>query len=233
MKDFKFLTLVIPYLTICGSLYHISYWDKFNINGLSFISLQDIIKSSIYPVFSIVFSIIYSIAISNLTFADKKSEQNKYNLNFSNLNLFFIYLGSHIFIRLFFLIFNNKDPYVNVFFAFINVIVISIYIINTNFLKQFFSSEILRRYAINFIVFIPVFSYYTGKYQSEQVYQNLKYKYVINPSKYPINNALVTSDTLKFLGNSDQFFIFSDLNNSSQIFISKNDLHTLIMFDKK
>ena len=53
MTDPKNITIfAIPYLTLCAVLYHIAYWDTFNLNGLSYISVSDIIKSSVYPLLS-------------------------------------------------------------------------------------------------------------------------------------------------------------------------------------
>ena len=61
MKELtNFSLLLIPYLTICGALYHISYWQIFDLNGLAFINVIDIIKSSVYPILSILFLTICS-----------------------------------------------------------------------------------------------------------------------------------------------------------------------------
>jgi len=62
MKDPKIISLVlIPYLTICSVLYHIAFWDTFNLNGLLYISISDILKSAAQPIGLVFISSVLSV----------------------------------------------------------------------------------------------------------------------------------------------------------------------------
>ena len=118
-------------------------------------------------------------------------------------------------------------------FGLFNALLPSIYLINNGFLIGQFTSESARRLAIDLIVFIPVVAYYTGKYKSELIHQNLQYKYSINTH---IDSTVIrdtSSDTLKFIGNTENHFVFTDLNNVKIFFIKSDNIDTLILYDKK
>jgi hypothetical protein len=228
--------LIIPYFTICGALYHIAFWNTYNINGLSFISITDIIKSSVYPIFTILLTVIYNLTVQNLILPSNSDNNIKPLLRkgISNKKLLIFYLGSNLLIALILYFTKDKSPFDrNIWFGFVNAIVPSIYLINNGFLTGFFSSEKIRKYIIDLIVFIPVVSYYTGKYESEVIYQNLKYKYCVNVKIDTSNKLSTTNDTIKFIGNMEKYFVFSDFKNSRIIFIKSDKIDTLILYDKK
>lgn len=77
------------------------------------------------------------------------------------------------------------------------------------------------------ISYLSIFAYTTGKKKSEEVLLNMKYKYTT--CEY-LNDISTSSDTLKLLGTTDKFFIFSDLNNSKITFIESDNITLL---DKK
>ena len=57
MKDIKNIPfLLIPYLTICGALYHISYWETFGMNGVSILSHSNRFSIIYVLVFVLLFS---------------------------------------------------------------------------------------------------------------------------------------------------------------------------------
>ena len=236
MKDLKNIPLfLIPYLTLCGALYHLTYWDTFNLNGLAVISLSDIIKSSVSPVFTILFTVVYNLTIQNLILpsnADPKSNALPKN-RVSNIILLVSYVIASLLVAIIFYLIKYKSPDRLVWFGLLNALFPSIYLINNGFLKGQFISERARRLAIDLIVFIPVVAYYTGKYKSELIYQNLQYKYSINAD---LDNNIIrstSSDTLKFIGNTEKHFVFTDLSNSKIFFIKSDNVDTLIFYDKK
>ena len=222
-------------MTLCGALYHLTYWDTFNINGLAFISLSDIIKSSVYPVFTILFAVIYNLTIQNLILPSNAdlNENRLPRKGVSNMTLFVIYIISSILINLIIYWTKSKSPDRYLSFGLLNALLPSIYLSNNGFLLGHFTSERARRLAIDLIVFIPVVSFYTGKYKSEIIYQNLQYKYSI---KTNIDNTIIrntSSDTLKFIGNTEKHFVFTDLNNTKTFFIKSDNIDTLILCNKK
>ncbi len=240
MKDSKSLFLyLVPYLTFCGALYHVTFWDKFNINGLAFISLSDILKSAVYPIFSVLLAVVYNLTIQNLILPSTADGSTKpiFKKGISNFTLFGFYLLLTFLASLiFYLTKTYKDPYNYIVYGGINAIAISVFLVNNNFLAGQFTSERLRRLVIDLIVFFPVVSYYTGKYNSEQIYQNLKYKYSISTKISPTTNLTTSSyssDTLKFVGNTEKHFVFTDLKNSKIFFIKADIIDTLTLYDKK
>ena len=236
MKDFKkFFYLLIPYLTLCGALYHLTYWDTFGINGLAFISLSEIIKSSVYPVFTILFAVIYNLTIQNLILPSN-AEPNPNatpKKDTSNTKLLIFYFGAVILLSLVFYFTKYTSPERFLWYGLLNALFPSIYLTNNGFLVGQFTSERVRRLVIDLIIFIPVVSFYTGKYKSEIIYQNLQYKYSINTH---IDSTIIrntSSDTLKFIGNTEKHFIFSDLKNTKTFFIKSDNIDTLILCNKK
>ena len=222
-------------MTICGALFHIAYWDKFNINGLAFISITDVLKSSIYPIFTILFSVIYNLTIQNLILPSTAEGGIKplFKKGASNMQLLLFYsLLTIIVTVIFYLTKTTKEPINFLIYAGINGIFASIFLINNKFLIGQFTSERMRRLAIDLIVFIPIVSFYTGKYKSELIYQNIEYKYSIVPNKIS-NSPNSGSDTLKFIGNTEKHFVFTDLQNTKAIFIKADNIDTLIFYNKK
>ena len=236
MKDIKNIALLlIPYLTLCGALYQLTYWDTFNLNGLSFISLSDIIKSSVQPIYTILFAVIYNLTIQNLILPSSADDTSKIILKkgVNNLTLFLAYLFSSLLLTIIFSLIKYTHPSKFIFFGLLNALFPSIFLINNNYLSGQFPSERFRRLAIDLIVFIPVVAYYTGKYKSELIYQNLQYKYSINAH---IDSTVIrntSSDTLKFIGNTEKHFVFIDKNNEKTFFIKSDNIDALIFYDKK
>lgn len=58
--------LLIPYFTVCSGLYHVAFWDTFNLNGLAYIGISDLIKSFIYPFLTFGLTIFIGIIIVSL-----------------------------------------------------------------------------------------------------------------------------------------------------------------------
>jgi hypothetical protein len=64
MKDYKpLLIFSVPYLTVSAGLYHLTFWSAFGINGLAYIGLQDIIKSFVFPFFSLFIFFILGVSL--------------------------------------------------------------------------------------------------------------------------------------------------------------------------
>ena len=237
MKDNKSLFIyLIPYLTVCGALYHVTFWDKFNINGLAFISISDILKSSIYPIFSILLSVVYNLIVQNLILPSSADNISKpiFKKGLSNkILLLFYFIANSIMFLIFYLTKTFSDPTNYILYGGINAITISIFLVNNGFLSRQFEAERVRRLIIDLIVFIPIVSYYTGKYRSEQIYQNLKYLYTVKTFSKSTTNPVALYDTLKFIGNTEKHFVFTDLKNSKILFIKSDKVDTLTLFDKK
>lgn len=224
--------IIIPYITACGALYHISYWNTFHINGLSLISVSDILKSAVQPVAWVLCILIYNAITLNLI-PPLFGENNQNRKGISNKALTISYFGLLIVFFVVEIIF-KYFPIKGIFFlGFITWLFISTYLTNNYYFESYFESEKIRRFCIDVLVAIPLIGFLGGIYNSRLVYQNLEYKYIIR--NIAEKNAILktSSDTLKLVGITEDFFVFTSLNNSDLIFLNKGDINDLVLKDKR
>jgi hypothetical protein len=231
MKNIKsFAIFLIPYFTICSGIYHITYWDTFEINGLSYLGISELLKSFIYPFLGCVFIfLINSILINSF---------NNYNNIFPNgggrnsnigkkLNSK-ISINIILILWLFTTIYLYKNSKTDswfifgMYFAFTTSTIIARIAEANNYIEKHTSL------IIKFLVYIPIFSFVAGKYQSELIQDNVKYKYTIS-QKINANNKLEKNDTLKLIGNSDNQYFFTDLKNLNIYIIRSEIIDTLVL----
>lgn len=231
MKDIKSYTIfLIPYFTICSGIYHITYWDTFDINGLSYLGISEILKSFIYPFIGSVFIILVNHILIN--------SFNNYNNILPNGGGRNSNIGKKL----------NSKIIINIILLLWLIITIYLYKISETeswlvfgIYFSFTTSIIIERIAeannlienhipllIKILVFIPIFSFVAGKYQSELIQKNVKYKYAIS-QKTNANNKLEKIDTLKLIGNSDNQYFFTDLKNLNIYIIRSEIIDTLIL----
>ena len=74
-----------------------------------------------------------------------------------------------------------------------------------------------------FLIFIPLICYVAAKVNSENILQNVEYKFTIRDDGY-------STDTLKYIGNSGTHFIFTDLHNKKVILLK---LDSVTLYNKK
>lgn len=149
------------------------------------------------------------------------------------MTLLFFYFAIFLLITIIFSLTKYKSPDNLIWYGFLNALFPSIYLSNNNFLKDQFPSERARRLAIDLIVFIPVVAFYTGKYKSQLIYQNLQYKYSIKANTDNNTIRSTSSDTLKFIGNTEKHFVFTDFKNTKTLFVKSENIDTLILYEKK
>ena len=74
-----------------------------------------------------------------------------------------------------------------------------------------------------FIIFIPLICYVAAKVNSENIMQNIEYKFIVRDKEN-------SSDTLKYIANSGSNFIFTDLDNKKVILLK---LDSVTLYNKK
>lgn len=227
--------LFLTYITISGALYHLTFWQTFDINGLSLINITDIVKSAFFPVFPIVITIAYYLFINNISYTTGRGEEKENNSKFlkNGISNLWLVISIGIIQLLIALLYDfcdlyNPEKYYAQGFMFYFAIVI--YLINNNVFVSYFRSEEYRRITIFFIVALPIISYYSGKYDSAEIFQNLKYKYTLNVGQPP--NLVQSIDTLKFLGVTDKNYIYTDLKNSKIILLKSDNINSLTLYQK-
>lgn len=232
IKKENTLLLLIPYLTVCGVLYNIGYWDTFGLNGLNYISVSDIIKSAIYPftkTIGIMVPVISALVVQLVEIKEGLNiKNNEPLLNKKEQRIVgYSWIGTFAILA-----FVNQYPFLWYLFTLLFPIIPSIIIYNSGFLKEKFTQESNRLGTIFFLLFLLVFFYASGQYQSALVLNNTKYKYTIMQSNTTMQRK-PSGDTLKYLGGSDKDLFFSDLKNQYILIIKSTAMDTLVLKDKE
>ena len=236
MKNYKLITLFgLPYLTACSILYHFAYWDTFKINGLTFISLNELIKSFVHP-----FIYFFVIVALNFVITEGVFQINKVFPHGEGRNTFLgkklnskwgILISLIIWISIvIFLYFNGN---VNRWFtwALLLGIVPMLFLDRYGLWLNEFENSNLRIHAIRIFVFLPILSFASGKYQSELIFRNIHYQYAAADTiLHSTNNA--SKDILKFIGSTEQYIIFTNLNNSIFTFVRNDKLEVMQLKQK-
>lgn len=233
MKNLKSVSiLLIPYFTICSGLYHVAYWDTFNLNGLAYIGISDLIKSFIYPFLTFGLTIFIGIIYSEFAYGIDKIFPNgggRQTTTGKKLNSkFSIAIAVTLWVLLVILLYKHMTAITWFIFGFTISIVPAFFLERLGLFQNTFSNETIRHHIIRLMIYIPAFSFAAGKYHSSLIQQNLKYKYTINQKVVPNSNSL-TSDTLKLIGNTDQQYFFTDLNNSTIYILRSDKIDTLVL----
>jgi hypothetical protein len=235
VKNYRILTiLVIPYLTVCGGLYHLAYWGTFNINGPAYIGLYDLIKSFVHPFFYFFIIALLSFIVTegifhlNKVFPHGKGRNTplgkKLNSKWGISISLIIWLSTVI------LLYSADDVNRWLSWAFIVGIVPMLFLDRLGLWLNEFDDK-LRIHAIRIFVFIPILSFASGKYQSELIYKNIQYQYTTSEAilPYMISSKI---DTLKFLGNVEHYIILTNLKNSKIILVNNDKLEVMQLKQK-
>lgn len=217
----KFAVFIGFYLIVCGGLYHLSFWDTFDINGLTLISSTDILKDSLYQLLDFNYILYFGyfiVVFFGLVFfsADK-------NWSFIKLSAFLGFISPFAFLycilkyeKIFIAI--PKPIMLGVFFIFLSGFSFT-YL--TNYIKIDIKSV---NYYIKFPLFIlPLLAFLAGKDSSQKIFNNQEYLYTT--SEY--SDSII--DTLKLIAKTNSYHIFTDLKNSQLKIINNNSIDTIIL----
>lgn len=227
--------VILPYLTICGAIYHLSFWNEFGLNGLHFISLSDILKSAAqpisYPIFMFLLSgvlhYIFLLAVAHWLKVPKEAFQRKYAAHtakrFWILTAVFLILGVLV---LFTMSSSSRWTLSSTLFS---GPLILLFFVN-GFLRRSISDPYLRMLVVILIVLLPFLSFSSGKIDASVILTNTRYQYVVTNSKNINNN--ISQDTLKLVGFTTESVILSNINNE-ELFILDRKIDTLILKSKE
>lgn len=212
----KILTAVaIPYAFFCAALFHLAFWSSFQINGLSFIDLSDIIKSSIQPIF-----LTFLGTIASLLLIDPITE----NLNKKVVTvpkfILYLYITSLIIVSF---IPHDFDNLANIFWVPSIFIPASLMFVRF-YLRTFITNTKIVSSVSFFIVLFPVFSFMTGKLESFKIKNNIKCQY---------STSILPDRTLKFIGKAGSSYFFASTDNSEKFIIHDDKFATITLTDKK
>lgn len=209
----------IPYLTISCGIYHIVYWGAFGLNGLSMISTEDIIKTSITSITVTFFGSILGYFFAIKLIKSKFKNETNYKSFISSFILLVFYLIIYYLSTLI------PGPYnFETLAFFISLIIVDW--INIDFVfEKSFNPKINKELCLLMLLYFPLNSIGSAISDSLNIQDNLKFIYSLK-----VNKDSNTVDTLKLIGKNENNFIFSDIKNQ-KIYIIQND--TIILAKKR
>lgn len=233
MNDLKnFSIWAIPFLTICGGVYHLAYWDTFDINGLAYIGLSDIIKSFMYPFLSAIVMFVIGIIIGNFIMPSNffpNGDGSNTRIGKVLNTRWCIEILIMIWIILIFLLYNHGSIYRWTLWGFITGYVPWLYLNKIGFLSDYFLNNRIRNSFLLVLIYIPIFSFSSGKLNSEIIKDNIKYQYVTDLNSKDINQT----DTLKLLGFTGKHYILTDLKNEYTLIVESEKIDFIKIQIKK
>lgn len=234
MTDPKNITIfAIPYLTLCAVLFHIAYWDTFNLNGLSYISVSDIFKSAVYPILSTSIFTFIGLFIGGYLASDTNdvapNEPYEKTSWFKALFIVILFITWTFCLHLLDYLPSNYKWLIWPILAGLPLNGILYY----SKLLNFFQTTNRYRFAfMNLLTYLPFIFFASGKIESEKIQNNIEYKYSTRIITDTTNNAFKV-DTIKYLGTTEKNIIFTDLKNNSIFLIKSDKIDTLILKTKK
>jgi hypothetical protein len=235
----NFYYIFFTYITFSCSLYHIIYWNEFGLNGLSLVSIDDLIKTAINSIFYVFLSVIIGLSIPFIIYKPKNESLNRKELIVRTIEMIIFY---SIVIIIFNCFGNPNNLQISLIFA--PSIIIEWINVDVIFDKEF-KITINKNIIIYMILYLPLGTIGTAIVDSTNIYSNKEYMYSLIISKtiqhktcdkspkhdisreknHFLNECKI--DTLKYLGRNNDSFIFTDLKNI-KIFFIKNDTIELI-----
>ena len=207
-KHIPLTTIILSYFFVCGGLYLIGFWSKFNIDIYNLVSLSDIPKSFILPfVISQGFYVFNSLTglLTSATFKDtettpktriSRSWWRQIIRNLLSLD-FLILISTFIALKFYFVY--KMEPVFWVISAFTFSFLISTKFDSMPTIKKAIPYFHLRMYIVNTIIAVPLISYAIGKVNSLTIYNNDDKRYIsiISDTTHSENTD---KNLLKFVG---------------------------------
>ncbi len=230
LKSFSIFS--IPYFSACGGLYHIAFWGTFNINGLEYIGISELIISFVYPFLSFFGFFLIGFLFNRLIIDREQilphgGGRDTSVGKFLNSKIVITFL---VILWLFIVIFLYKHDSTGrwIIWAILVGIVPFLYLDRSGFLIEAIENHKLRINIIQTLIYIPIFSFAAGKYNSELIYKNQEFKYTVVSN---INSGEIYPhiDTLKLLGRTENYLFLSDLANNTTLMLRSESVDSLIL----
>lgn len=219
LKDISFAAL--PYFLVCGTIYHISYWEEFNFDILPYLTVIDIIKSAGYTVVpTLIMLCIHIIFIGSAIHIDPSSKKESLDPLFVAIPFVLVIFATlmHYFVP-------GPFPVIQFGIFLISMAAISLVAYFLKKYKQFSSRGVLM---IALLGSIPLTCMLLGNLSGRFD----KYSNSTNFVSAKRNNLSIyklPSDSLKYLGKTEDYFILSPNNHKSIILISRDNVPILII----
>ncbi len=231
MEKIKNVILILAsYLTVCGVFYQLIFWSFFDINGLSFFSISNIITTSLYPITKQTWIFVIAVAFMFLYLWRFGYTPIQNDINTFHADSVKKTKTSFI----------DKVAVGSLLFG-ILIIIFSLITEDWMFLKisslcfaqgtillfnlRLFKDKLVDNSVQMILLFFLLSSAAQAIEDAKQIIENKQYNFILKE----FDNR---RDTLKYLGNNENSFYFTPTDNS-RIIVFKSDTLTLYFYKPK
>jgi hypothetical protein len=227
LKANNYKLILIPFITICCCLYQMVYLGSFHLNGLSLISFESMIRSSIEP---LLFTIIGATAglffgakiydktpiAKALKTDNSETEEGSFSLSKLIVAVILFIACYGLMIAISFIFYKNKMfPY-----AFILASLAGIFLDENFVFDPLFITKFSKTFLILLLLHYPLLSIAIAIDDANEIIDNKHYNFVVFPNKTKPS----IEDTLKLITRIDNTYVMTDFKNSKNIFLKSDSI---------
>lgn len=219
-------SIILGYIAISSSFWHMGYWSTFNFNYFEYSSLTDLFKATIFPLIKnlwlfIILLIFCFYTIFLFTIPNVPNHHIQIFKGSKSHSYIPSYYPTFICLILILILLIVNNTYISLM-GFLPLLVITFtYILaQKEIFEKFFEGNKLRLVLIIFLISYPIFNFWIAKHTSLKVFYYYEYK---NISQLKLNDTLLEKKFINqpFLGGTEKYsFILSPEKN---IYILNND----------
>ena len=213
---------VVSFFTFCSILYQIAFWSVFGVNGLAYISLQDVLKTTIIPaspitLFGFLVGVYCGIVLENKNTSVEKTK--------TPIWLFILFFGVLIF------------PYflgagVKISEYTFEIIFFSIFCLILAVLERIDLSGVLGeikypKALLSLSAILPLFYFMVGYFDAKDICENKKYIYTFQKLDTLAHN---NTEVLKLLLNGSENYILCNMNNTKIVVLNKTQINPTVFY---
>jgi hypothetical protein len=198
------------YFVTVGALYLWGYWSTFNINILEYLSLADIIKTTVYPIASAFAFFVIGAALPLGTSIDSMLPQGGGSSTpegklFHRLLPYILFIYAIGIFALFY--FGPIEKWL--ILPFLISTPASAYAMKRGVFQNVLQRDLSRLVAITILTTLPTFAYGHGRLLAQRIVDGIAFEYALSP----IENVSVAAETSaaqrpRFLGHAGDFIFF-------------------------
>jgi|SRR6185437_12359724 len=236
LSKISIATLALTYLFFCGILYIMSFWFTFNFDITNYIDLLDIPKSFVYPLatgigLSLILFILQAITYSTRQIQTEERINEELIPKIKELPtktlLGRILKSYHLWYIIVLLacvtFYNSKNLLVIAIICFSTIVYFISNVLTSKLTDKYIKNKSLKIIFAILIIFIPIFTFFTGKQKSISIYNNMEYYTVtgITLKENMATDIYLNKKLISKLGNN---LFFTTLDNKKIIILNNNEI---------